>query len=92
MKKYTEGPWEYVIEPGSSGSGGVKAPLYAVKNATSYVCSLFANGNEREPNGKLITGAPEMAEMLLSIFSHIPQERPTRVEMEALLKKVGVIE
>jgi hypothetical protein len=35
--------------------------------------------------------APEMAEMLLSMFVHVSHGGPTREEAEALLKKAGVL-
>lgn len=40
----------------------------------------------------LIAAAPEMAHMLLPMYSHISHGGPTREECEALLKKAGVIE
>ena len=48
-------------------------------------------GTERDARAKLIAAAPEMADMLLSMFVHVSHGGPTRAEAEALLKKAGVL-
>jgi hypothetical protein len=48
-------------------------------------------GAKRDERAKLIAAAPEMADMLLSMYVHVSHGGPTLAEAEALLKKAGVL-
>ena len=92
MSNYTKGPWTW-DEP--SNWHGLDARVfvpepYAVL-AQVPIEALRPRSIGRA-NAKLIACAPEMAEMLLSMFVHISHGGPTREEAEALLKKAGIIE
>ena len=87
--KYTPGPWR--IHRNSSTT--VEAPF--IRNTVAS-CGSWGNNQrdvlpEQEANARLVSCAPEMAEMLLSMFVHVSHGGPTREESEALLKKAGVL-
>jgi len=87
MSKYTKGPWSRNIKPAKKYN-----TIFAGRN--KHVCHLDVVGlsdEEIEANCDLIRAAPELAEMLLSMFSHVSHGGPTRAEAEALLKKAGVL-
>jgi hypothetical protein len=87
MSQYTKGPW-YVEDADAA------VPVCAESDGmlVAYVdyTKVRRDPVEYAANAQLIAAAPEMAEMLLSMFSHVSHGGPTRAEAEALLKKAGL--
>ena len=46
----------------------------------------------REANARLIAAAPEMAAILLAAWQHVSHGGPTRADVEAVLRKAGLIQ
>lgn len=82
--RYTKGPWR--ATKSELGGWGV----IAVDPMRGRIDSQLRGMTEAD--AKLIATAPEMAHMLLSMYSHISHGGPTREEAETLLRKAGVIE
>jgi hypothetical protein len=84
--KYTKGPWEL------TDSSDFEVRSYDHKLIASIVMmEAQTYDNERrqqKANARLITAAPEMAEMLLDLY----HGRKTNGDIDALLKKAGVLE
>jgi hypothetical protein len=80
MSKYTKGPW--TARNVCNNGWNVWGPKIPYEGSCDFI----------EDDARLMAAAPEMAEMLLSMFSHVSHGGPTRAEAEELLKKVGVIE
>jgi hypothetical protein len=90
MKKvsYTEGPWE-VGDLDRNGQRIVRSR--DIEICTCWHHSVGSIEKEMEQNAKLIATAPEMAEVLLQMYSHVSHGGPTRKDVEVLLKKAGII-
>jgi len=87
MSNYIKGPWSRNIKPAKKYN-----TIFAGRNKDiCYLATIGLSDEEVEANCDLIKAAPEMAEMLLSMFSHVSHGGPTRAEAEALLKKAGVL-
>jgi hypothetical protein len=87
--KYTKGPWEL------TDSSDFEVRSYDHKLIASIVMmEAQTYDNERrqqKANARLITAAPEMAEMLLTIHQSGMFHGPDLCEIGALLKKAGVL-
>lgn len=89
---YEHGPWKYEDEEVTE-DGHYEAPRVfsmADPDHPKLICELGVY-SRMHGNGKLIECAPEMAEMLLSMFVHVSHGGPTIAEAEALLKKAGAL-
>jgi hypothetical protein len=85
--KYTPGPWR--IHRNSSTT--VEAPF--IRNTVAS-CGSWGNNQrdvlpEQEANARLVSCAPEMAEMLLAMVDR--NRGVDHIEVKALLKKAGVL-
>jgi len=84
---FTPGPWKIGQRKGR------KMAIHA--KDWGHLAEVYQTETSLEEglaNARLIACAPEMAEMLLLIFTHVSHGGPTREEAEALLRKAGVIE
>jgi hypothetical protein len=92
VSKYMAGPWRYEDEQ-VDDDGHYETPMiFSDANPDEpKVVAYLAVRSEMGNNGRLIAAAPEMAEMLLSMFVHVSHGGPTRDEAEELLKKAGVL-
>ena|SRR5271166_6920569 len=99
MNSYTKGPWKFVIPKIPYTSFIVRTELANDKGGKLIVTPSWNNNDgaiwptkeESMANSRLMACAPEMVEMLLSVFAHVSHGGPTRAEAEALLKKAGVL-
>jgi hypothetical protein len=85
MSKYTPGPWLWETVEGDQSmitESSLKGP--------DVLCRYWYD-DPPSADALLIAAAPEMAEMLLSMHVHGSHGGPTRAEVEALLRKAGVL-
>jgi|HubBroStandDraft_1064217.scaffolds.fasta_scaffold13278_1 hypothetical protein len=89
MSKYTKGPW--TAHPYNQRMGSLIS--FGDLTKGENIAAVFAQKNPEEgkANAQLVVCAPEMAMMLLSMFSHVSHGGPTRSEAEALLRKAWVL-
>jgi hypothetical protein len=93
LMRYTKGPWKAV----KVGDGIFEVRCSNPQKLPVVVIDCHRDGHAptREvtapANASLIAAAPELAEMLWSMFAHVSHGGPTRAEAEALLKKAGVL-
>ena len=80
MSEYAKGPWREGIE----GNLGIYGP-----DGQGEDSGLIARVYKGRGNVRLITAAPEMAEMLLRFSKNEPVGD---IELRNLLKKAGVLE
>lgn len=87
--QHTPGPWIYIESRGSIRTG--------YKNSES-TCVAQTNWMlrknrwaENEANARLISAAPDLADLVLRMYTHISHGAPTRVEAEVVLKKAGLL-
>ena len=96
--KHTPGPWvwkelspdkdlpEAVSLMGSDGEC-VLAEVWHNDETTG----IGLNSENPQADAALIAAAPEMGEMLRSTFLHVSHGGPTREQVEAVLKKAGLL-
>lgn len=95
---FTPGPWVAVEHPSQIGRVFCIGRAERIEKGHGYLVlyddqtTLNPQRNgEAEATAKLVACAPEMGEMLSSIFAHVSHGGPTRAEGEALLRKAGLI-
>jgi hypothetical protein len=93
MSEYTKRPW--VLVQGTdftrimAGSGKRKVWVAEMVEDENYSGDdIIPDVGECEANGRIAVCAPEMAEMLLDLY----HGRKTNGDIDALLKKAGVLE
>lgn len=92
MSGHTPGPWTVVEDPEDRGRYVVAGPDMV------GIVMTPAGRHRNEPlrsflaDARLIAAAPEMGELLLSAWQHVSHGGPTRAEVEAVLRKAGLIE
>lgn len=92
MKQSTPGPW-YILEVGDVkfvAARPTEDHPYFNKTRNIDVC-----GDEdyprKESDLKIFSASWEMGQLLLSAYLHVSHGGPTRAEVEAVLKKAGLL-
>jgi hypothetical protein len=100
MAKHSKGPWE--LDSAKDGDTRYYIVHAAVPDKINAdfgypVCDTLnrhhcISPDEDEANGKLLAAADAMADLLLRAYTHVTHGGPTRAELEAVLKKAGIID
>ena len=95
--KYTPGKWHTdkmglrVLADIDGFHPTKEHPDWVVAQCSTYCGAGFNLTEQQRANARLIASAPEMAELLLSMYVHVSHGGPTRAEAEAVLRKAGII-
>lgn len=92
LVKFTPGPWHTAGERGEFVNDRNEMNICRVNPTVSWGASKsIGNGPySHQGNAALIAAAPEMAMILLASITQITHG-PTKAEVEALLRKAGII-
>ena len=96
---YTKGPWAVKQVPTQAGIAFKVNEPDKMDEGHGLIACIYSDDTslnkrpriESYSNALLIAAAPEMAEMLLSMFAHVSHGGPTRADAEVLLRKAGVL-
>ena len=93
VSEHTPGPWKVSLglDYTQIHAGKVWVAEMVQDEEFSHPTLSVPSVEEMEANARLISAAPEMGAMLLSMFSNVSHGGPTREQAEALLNKAGLL-
>lgn len=87
---HTPPPWR-IGKSGAVVADHLAADALGGSEANEYYDGYLIAESIAPSNRPLISAAPQMADLLLRAYTHVSHGGPTREEVEAVLKKAGLI-